>query len=54
MWSDPEVLGRGAEVPRKSGDAIDIGIDGAIREVPEAMSLDHATAQRGHVRVLRG
>ena len=50
----PEVLGRGAEVPREGGDAIDIGIDGAIREVPEAHVLDHATAQRGHVRVLRG
>ncbi len=49
-----EVLGRGAEVPREGGDAIHIGIDGAIREVPEAHVLDHATAQRGHVRLLGG
>ena len=47
-----EVLGRGVEVPREGGDAIDVDLDGARREVTEAHVLDHAAVQGGHVRLL--
>jgi hypothetical protein len=50
----PEVLGRSAEVAGEGGDAVDVGPDGARRQVPEAHVLDHAAAQRGHVRLLCG
>jgi hypothetical protein len=36
----------------EGGDAVDVGLDGAGREVPEAHVLDHAAAERGHVRLL--
>ena len=39
-----EVLGRGVEVAGEGGDAVDVGLDGALGQVAEAHVLDHAAA----------